>query len=1554
MRIEVDPPALIQAGGRLGSLGTQLGMLSDALGSLVSSGIASGTDPAGLDFGLKYGDQAQEFANGLADAANAFKTVGYMIEATGHNYANADAVSTVGGSGPTGALGGEPSQTTPGDAATGPNGTTVPPPTTWHVIVPFLNALPGGMFAGAALTWPSGSSGMMRLTAAQWRNLGQGLSVFDDAMAPVRTTVSAQKIPEGAKIGEALDKLGQATSELSGLATEVGRSIDTFADGVQETQDAIRRLLDRISLDGVWDTVKGIFTGEADDILREVARDVGTVLENFQRQVKGVVGLLEQLATAIGDAVTSLQKWVRPHLESLLGEEVGGALADAFTLYTDFQVGLTTGLINTVAGTVAMADPDTWKGMAEVAWSVAQDPTTLPGVLADMGKEFVAWDKWSSDHPGRAAGEAAFNIGSLFVPGGALSKTGTLARGLKATRGLLEDGRIPGLRGLGSGNSTPSLDNVPGIDDLGTRVPDVPEARPPAIPESLLNPTSPGGVDAPASPRGLEGPAGPPEPPGPAATPGGGDGGGIRGGDGPPPGPPGTSTGPPDSGPGRSDGPPPQSPAAPGPGSADTPANQPTTPNNGATPDTQTPPVTSHSPDSSSPAGPRDTAAEPRTPDTGDAPNATARPDAAMSPSPDRHTGDQASGHVAPNTVESHGQSDARVHTPADQPAAAHPPADNHHGGQERTASEANIPAQQPNTPVDGNAGRHESGTDTPPAGMAGIAPMAPHAAGPTYSASTPQSPEPPARGAETRPPDTRTPDSRASDARAATPPDNARAQQPTATGPTPGHTPSAPVNPAAAHAAPPVAGPTHATPEPHTARADGDRRDGPAATAQPTAHHAPGASGNDRPGNPGDGNSHHDSGPAHNAPHHSGPVGNPADARRYGPGELRPVEHPAYQEAVENALRDSGGDVRRYADPRTNDYGNLINDGGHTVPGRSNNCLDCSLSALSSFRGDPTVSAPRYPDLLPNGAIDTRSGERSGLQRASDWLGGPVTPVSPGLPIPDRYAELHQRISDMGPGSSALVVNEWHARDMRTGQPLYHPDGRPVIEGSHATVVVYPEGAAGPVWWDPQMRTTSDRPPASMIERSASLWATQVSPSEGGRGNAGGDAGTGAGVSGADTTGRDLHGASVRERVDLQGGHPSGGEPGARAGDGEPDHRQGDRSRDRSVEPADGSDRAGVRGSEADGQAAARAADLPAPVEDHGSPDRGGRGPDRVPADGGVVDQSARTDAPTSTDDPEGNLPARTDGLAVERGDGARGMGQSAEPGSVAGSGHDRGVGGRDPGEHDEPAHRPEAYREDADRPFEETGSTSNDDDGGSSWGGPEGEHAAGLLPADDSGYRILPRDCEFLGISPDQVEAWANREAPLGMTRDEFREFKNSLFDALAREGLRADDVDLRLQGSSARFFSGEHKSLPVESDISDRPEALERMATWFGGDENRPIRRPFDSMHLLGLEDEPSDYDIQVSSDRMVDACRERWEAEGSQGDLINRKYGFVNKNIFQKMFPSLWEWAEDWTDRTGRPVVPALFTSAGPPDTSSSGVSSHFRESDWRIQSEGNDP
>ncbi|AFM19642.1 hypothetical protein Mycch_4950 [Mycolicibacterium chubuense NBB4] len=444
MRIEVDPEALIAAGRHTGSLGSQLGRLSGALGGALSSGIASGMDPAGLDFGLEYGHRASEFAAAVADAANAFTAVGQLLEATGYNYRNADAASTIGGPGPVGGPTGESRTALPAHVPPGPAGATVPPPAKWYLVQPLLEVLPGlGLIAGAAMTWPSGSSALMGVTAIQWRNFATGFALIEPSLADVKAVVAAQSIPEGATITSALDSLGTAISSLADVCSAVAQSVSEFAQTVRQTQDAIRRLLDRLSVGGLWDTLTGFLTGEGDDILREVARDVRTVLGNFQQQVKGIVGLLDELATVIGDAAAAFQKWIRPVLVEQFGDGVGNALADTVTMYNDFQVGAVTGLIGTVSGDVAMADPDTWKGMAETALSVAEDPSTLPGVLATMGGEFLALDKWSGDHPGRAAGEAAFNIGSLFVPGGALSKTGGVAKGLNLGRRTLEERRLP-------------------------------------------------------------------------------------------------------------------------------------------------------------------------------------------------------------------------------------------------------------------------------------------------------------------------------------------------------------------------------------------------------------------------------------------------------------------------------------------------------------------------------------------------------------------------------------------------------------------------------------------------------------------------------------------------------------------------------------------------------------------------------------------------------------------------------------------------------------------------------------------------------------------------------------------------------------------------------------------------------------------------------------------------------------------------------------------------------------------------------------------------------
>ncbi|WP_163720946.1 WXG100-like domain-containing protein [Mycolicibacterium psychrotolerans] len=527
MRIEVDPDALIAAGRQTGALGGQLARLSDALGAALGGGISSGMDPAGLNFGMKYGHQAGAFTSAVADAANAFTSVGTLLEASGFNYRNADAASTIGGPGPAGGLGADPGKALPAHVPPGPNGVTVPPPSKWYMIQPLLQVVPGlGQVAGIAMTWPSGNAAMMGVTATQWRNFATGFALIEPQLTGIKAAVAAQQIPEGAAMTTALDSLGTAISSLADVSSSVAQSISDFASGVQGTQDAIRRLLDRLSLDGLWDTVTGFLTGEGDDILREVARDVGTVLHNFQQQVKGIVGLLDELTGLIGDAATAFQKWIRPILVEQFGDGAGNALANAVTLYTDVQVGAVTGLIGTVSGVVAMADPDTWKGMAEMALSVAKDPSTLPGVLENMGKEFVAWDKWSGDHPGRAAGEAAFNIGSLFVPGGALSKTGSVAKGLNLSRRVLEEGRLPGVRELGSWTrGTPNPIETPRVPEFTPAAPGgVPPVRPEGVP-----PVGPGQSTGAGGPSGT-GPARTGEPPAAAGRP---PGSGAEGGAGP-------------------------------------------------------------------------------------------------------------------------------------------------------------------------------------------------------------------------------------------------------------------------------------------------------------------------------------------------------------------------------------------------------------------------------------------------------------------------------------------------------------------------------------------------------------------------------------------------------------------------------------------------------------------------------------------------------------------------------------------------------------------------------------------------------------------------------------------------------------------------------------------------------------------------------------------------------------------------------------------------------------------------------------------------------------
>jgi hypothetical protein len=218
-----------------------------------------------------------------------------------------------------------------------------------------------------------------------------------------------------------------------------------------------------------------------------------------------------------------------------------------------------------------------------------------------------------------------------------------------------------------------------------------------------------------------------------------------------------------------------------------------------------------------------------------------------------------------------------------------------------------------------------------------------------------------------------------------------------------------------------------------------------------------------------------------------SDPAPRVADTRIVGPEHLAPIEDPAYQRTLEESLRSPAGFVVG-ADPLTHPYRELINDGGPSVPGRDSNCVDCSLSAISSFYGHPEVSAPRSLDLLPDGS-PSQLGELNSFERLEDWLGAPDWSNSwgPGRTIAEQYVTLHDHVDELGPGSSAVLAIGWQEFNA-DGVPVFSAEGLPVIKSFHTLTVVFPSDASHPVWWDPQYGKAWPSPPPHYIDRTASL----------------------------------------------------------------------------------------------------------------------------------------------------------------------------------------------------------------------------------------------------------------------------------------------------------------------------------------------------------------------------------------------------------------------------------------------------------------------------------
>ncbi|MEU4313330.1 toxin glutamine deamidase domain-containing protein [Nocardia sp. NPDC024068] len=239
---------------------------------------------------------------------------------------------------------------------------------------------------------------------------------------------------------------------------------------------------------------------------------------------------------------------------------------------------------------------------------------------------------------------------------------------------------------------------------------------------------------------------------------------------------------------------------------------------------------------------------------------------------------------------------------------------------------------------------------------------------------------------------------------------------------------------------------------------------------------------------------------PRHGHPPPPRQVVHPDKSRVYGPGQLAPLEGPGPQRALEQAMRDKDGHFVRYSDPRVHPvggrpYGELVNAAGLSAPGRETNCVDCALAALATFFGRPMVAAPAF-FRVANSVIGPSGPEAGGADRITHtFRTGFDSYDYDGRSVPEQFDAITKWVAHLGPGSAAVVTNRWQAVDPRTGDPLINPDGSPKTAGAHALVVVYPVGAAGPVWWDPQSGDMSVRPPENMDQRSASVEFLPIPP---------------------------------------------------------------------------------------------------------------------------------------------------------------------------------------------------------------------------------------------------------------------------------------------------------------------------------------------------------------------------------------------------------------------------------------------------------------------------
>ncbi|CQD10290.1 ADP-ribosyltransferse [Mycobacterium europaeum] len=522
-----DPTALDRAGATMLSVGESLGsVISGLTAALSGSAGMAGDDPVGAALGRAYDGAAAKVIEAMARTRNGLCSIGDGVRVSAHNYALAEALSDVRGQ----AAGlPAPQVTAPMTVGTKPPSAVGPgsgAPAGWGWVAPYIGMI-----------WPSGDSAKLRAAAGAWATAGANFMATETAAGGgAMAAIGAQQIPEGAAINKALADASEATLNVARQCQTVAAQLNSYAAKVDKVHAAILDLLSRIcdpltGIKEVWD----LLTDADEDEIKRIADDIRTVVDNFAQEAETLGDQINAAMTAAVDAAEGMARWAGKEWDHFLhgtsvgrvlnhvgrslkglGEEAWDSLEDVAKfspsrLQSD-PVGYAKDVVGMVAGEAPLVGlgPDGGPGVAE-SWKA-------------LGKQVTHWDEWGSN-PDGAFGKTLFDVATLALPGGPLSKLGKLGRGVgDAARGL----RAPRLP---EGVKPPSVHPPTEAPPSGPKPPESGPPAPPRNPEpgKPTPPTSgkpaPGPTDGPlphspteSKPPVSEKPA-VGEPPKPAAAP---------------------------------------------------------------------------------------------------------------------------------------------------------------------------------------------------------------------------------------------------------------------------------------------------------------------------------------------------------------------------------------------------------------------------------------------------------------------------------------------------------------------------------------------------------------------------------------------------------------------------------------------------------------------------------------------------------------------------------------------------------------------------------------------------------------------------------------------------------------------------------------------------------------------------------------------------------------------------------------------------------------------------------------------------------------------------